>query len=110
VPPALAHGFGSTRQVVAFWVLLSAVDIKAEWLYWDWTLAALARDWGDRGDWTIYAGDPVEPVASEVVHSLRGLEADPGIRQAVAWHLLSRANEAHISQALRAAAADDERR
>jgi hypothetical protein len=73
---------GSTTQEVDFWILLHATDIKTEWVYWDWTLEALARDWGDRGGWTICAGDPVEPVASEVVHSLRS-HAWPAIQAAL---------------------------
>jgi HEAT repeats len=72
----------SSKQEVDFWVLLRAVDINTEWLYWDWTLASLAGEWGDRGDWAIRAGDPVEPVASEVVHSLR-THAWPAIQAAL---------------------------
>jgi len=72
----------SSKQEVDFWVNLYAVDIKTERVYWDWTLDGLAQLWGDRGEWTIYAGDPIEPVASQVVRSLR-THAWPAIQAAL---------------------------
>ena len=70
----------SSKQEVDFWVNLYAVDIKTERVYWDWTLDGLAQLWGDRGEWTIYAGDPNraggQPGRAFAAHSR--MARDPG--------------------------------
>jgi len=73
---------GSTRQQVRFWVLLHATEIESEQAYWDRSLDDLARDWGHSGNWIIHAGNTIEPVAGEVVHSLRS-HAWPAIQAAL---------------------------
>ena len=72
----------SSKQRVNFWVLLHAADLKTEWLYWDRTLQGLVRDGPDSGDWTVHAGDPIERIAADVVHSLRN-HAWPAIQAAL---------------------------
>jgi hypothetical protein len=59
----------STRQEVDFWVDLHASWIKTEWVYWGWTLDALAPEPLSR--WEVTAAAPVEPVASEVLRVFR---------------------------------------
>jgi hypothetical protein len=59
----------STRQEVDFWVDLHASWIKTEWVYWEWTLEALAPEPLSR--WEVTATAPVEPVASEVLGVFR---------------------------------------
>ena len=71
-----------TRQQVDFWVLLHATEIESEQAYWDRSLDDLARHWGHSGNWTIHAGNTIEPVAGEVVHSLRSY-AWPAIQAAL---------------------------
>ena len=69
-------------QQVDFWVLLHATEIESEQAYWDRSLDDLARHWGHSGNWTIHAGNTIEPVAGEVVHSLRSY-AWPAIQAAL---------------------------
>jgi len=59
----------STRQEVDFWVDLHASWIKTEWVYWDWTMDALALEQLSR--WEVTAAAPVGPVAGEVLHVFR---------------------------------------
>jgi hypothetical protein len=58
-----------TRQEVDFWVDLHASWIKTEWVYWDWTLRALAPELLSR--WEVTAAAPVGPVAGEVLRVFR---------------------------------------
>ena len=55
----------STRKGMDFWVDLHASWIKTEWVYWDWTLRALAPEPLSR--WEVTAGAPADLVASEVL-------------------------------------------
>ena len=59
----------STRQEVDFWIDLHPTWITTEWVYWDWTLRALAPE--QRSRWEVTATAPVEPVAREVLHVFR---------------------------------------
>jgi hypothetical protein len=56
---------GSTRQEVDFWVDMHASDIKTEFVYWEWNLHSLAPEL--LLFWTLEAGGPVGPVASEAL-------------------------------------------
>jgi HEAT repeats len=164
----------STRQEVDFWVDLHASWIKTEWVYWEWTLEALAPEpLGSHGHRPGRAGRqrgagrvpqlwvarhpgcagqprlptrPRGPLAPDIPQTPRGrfpgeaeadrqaqeeleqimaragtdsrafqallaqleTDPDPAIRQGVAWYLLGRAHEERSSQALRAAATEDE--
>jgi HEAT repeats len=56
---------GSTTQEVHFWADLHTSDLKTEFVYWKWQLHSLAPE--PLIGWTLEAGEPVEPVASEVL-------------------------------------------
>jgi hypothetical protein len=60
---------GSTRQEVDFWAEMHASDIKTEFVYWERSLHSLAQELLLR--WTLAAGRPIEPVASEVLRVFR---------------------------------------
>jgi len=63
---------GSTRQDVSFWAGMHASDIKTEWVYWERDLHSLAAGLGELvWPWEVSSGDPVEPVASEVLRVFR---------------------------------------
>jgi hypothetical protein len=59
----------STTQEVHFWADLHTSDLKTEFVYWKWQLHSLAPEliW-----WALEAGEPVEPVASDVLRVFRG--------------------------------------
>jgi len=56
---------GSTTQEVHFWADMHTSDLKTEFVYWQRTLASLAPE--PLIGWTLEAGRPVGPVASEVL-------------------------------------------
>ena len=60
---------GSTTQEVDFWADLHASDLKTEFVYWKRPLHSLAQE--PLLFWTLEAGEPVEPVASEVLRVFR---------------------------------------
>ena len=66
-------GFGksyrSTRHEVIFSVMLNALHIGIDRVYWYYTLAGLAHT---RGDWRIKARAAGGPVASSVLRAFRG--------------------------------------
>ena len=61
---------GSTPQYVQFWADLHTSDLKTEFVYWKRTLASLAPE--PLIGWALKAGEPVEPVASEVLRVFHG--------------------------------------
>jgi hypothetical protein len=61
---------GSTTQEVRFWADLHASALKTEFVYWKWQLHSLAHE--PLIGWMLEAGEPVEPVASDVLRVFRG--------------------------------------
>jgi HEAT repeat protein len=61
---------GSTPQYVHFWAGLHTSDLKTEFVYWKWQLHSLAPE--PLIGWMLEAGEPVEPVASEVLRVFHG--------------------------------------
>jgi hypothetical protein len=56
---------GSTTREVHFWADMHASDLKTEFVYWKWQLHSLAPE--PLIGWTLEAGRPAGPVASEVL-------------------------------------------
>jgi hypothetical protein len=56
---------GSTPRYVDFWAGRHASDLNTEFVYWGWQLHSLAP--GPLIGWTLEAGQPAGPVASEVL-------------------------------------------
>jgi hypothetical protein len=71
---------GSTTQEVSFWADMHTSDLKTEFVYWKWPLHSLAPE--PLPGWTLEAGKPAEPVASEVLQVFRGY-GWPGIQTAL---------------------------
>jgi hypothetical protein len=53
-----------------FWAGLHTSDLKTEFVYWEWQLHSLAPE--PLIGWSLEAGEPVEPVASEVLRVFHG--------------------------------------
>jgi hypothetical protein len=56
---------GSTTREVHFWADMHASDLKTEFVYWKWQLHSLAPE--PLIGWTLEAGRPAGPVASELL-------------------------------------------